>query len=154
MTHYDQIHIQTKDTSAFIMPLNTKHVGDISQANVMAALLKKQCSVLLPFGDNQRYDLVIETPDGFHRIQCKTGRIRSGAIEFPVASSSNHRRGGARRPYLGQIDYFGVYCPCNGKTYLVPSRDLTLRNLCRLRVAPPGNHQRRHIRWASDYELV
>ena len=54
--------------------MNSKHVGDTSEAQVIAALLKMGKNVLLPFGDNQRYDVVIEEKGKFIRIQVKTAR--------------------------------------------------------------------------------
>lgn len=132
---------------------NSKHIGELTQAIIMTALLKRGDVVLLPFGDNQRYDLVIETTQGFQRVQCKTGRLKKGAVEFAVASSRYHR-GGQRSAYTNQIEFFGVYCPKNGKSYLVPAATLPLRNQCSLRIDPPGNSQIRGIRWASDFELV
>ena len=39
---------------------NSKSVGDITQSQVMAALLKHGKNVLMPFGDNCRYDLVVD----------------------------------------------------------------------------------------------
>jgi hypothetical protein len=54
---------------------NSKTVGDITQSQVMAALLKHGTKVLLPFGDNFRYDLVVEEDGQFSRIQCETGKM-------------------------------------------------------------------------------
>jgi hypothetical protein len=52
---------------------NTKSTGDISEAVVMAEFLKAGFPVLLPFGDNQRYDMVVEVSGRLLRVQCKTG---------------------------------------------------------------------------------
>src|SRR5262245_58170338 len=83
----------------------------------------------MPFGENTRYDLVID--DGAHlaRVQCKTGRLRRGAIEFPVTSTYGHHRNPAtaRRPYIGEVDYFAVYCPETAAVYLVPIGDVKTR---------------------------
>lgn len=38
----------------------TKQKGDVSEAVVLAELVKLGFSVLQPFGDNQSYDLVVE----------------------------------------------------------------------------------------------
>jgi hypothetical protein len=38
---------------------NTKSIGEISEAIVMAEFLKAGFPVLLPFGDNRRYDMVV-----------------------------------------------------------------------------------------------
>ncbi|MSR35273.1 MAG: hypothetical protein EXR95_01340 [Gemmatimonadetes bacterium] len=69
-----------------------KRVGDISQAKVMAALMVAGKSILLPFGENTRYDLVIDEGDRFVRLQCKTGRLGArGVIKFSTASNGQRR---------------------------------------------------------------
>ncbi|HZM46056.1 MAG TPA: group I intron-associated PD-(D/E)XK endonuclease [Burkholderiales bacterium] len=131
---------------------NSKSVGDITQSQVMAALLKHGKNVLMPFGDNCRYDLVVEQDGLFFRIQCKTGRMNRGAVVFAVASSQYHR-GGKRQDYRGQVDAFGIFCPDNGKVYIVPIDDLPLAREAKLRLKPPGNSQEKRIRWAAKYEI-
>lgn len=133
--------------------MNTKLTGELSQLILMSALVRNGFSVLMPYGDSQRYDLVIDTPKGFKRVQCKTGRFSKGAIHFAVASSSYHR-GGKRRSYVGEIDLFGIYCEYNKSSYLVPIDALDLRNQCSLRLEAPVNRQRTGIRWAHDFQLV
>ena len=118
----------------------------------MAALLKRGIKVLLPYGDNSRYDLVVEENGQFSRIQCKTARMDHGAIVFSVASSQYHR-GGKRQDYRGRIDAFGVFCPDNGKVYIIPINDLPLVREAKLRLTPPGNSQVKRIRWAAQYEI-
>lgn len=132
--------------------LNPKTVGDLSQSMMMAALLKNGYRVLMPFGDNVRYDIVTEADGVFRRIQCKTGRIAGGAIRFPVASSQYHR-GRKREDYRGQIDAFGVFCPDNNRCYLVPIDDLPLARQAHLRLTPARNGQCKGLRWAQEYEL-
>jgi len=131
---------------------NSKAVGDITQSQVMAALLKRGKRVLLPFGDNARYDLVVDEDGTFTRIQCKTGALRRGAVVFAVASSQYHR-GGKRRDYRGQVDAFGVFCTDNEKIYIIPILDLPLAREAKLRLVPPRNSQRKGIRWAAKYEI-
>jgi len=131
---------------------NSKAVGDVTQSQVLAALLRQGKRVLMPFGDNCRYDLVVEEDGVFTRIQCKTGRIARGAVVFAVASSQYHR-GGKRQGYQGQIDAFGVFCPDNDKTYIIPIADLPLVREAKLRLALPGNSQVKGIRWAARYEV-
>jgi len=131
---------------------NSKSVGDITQSQVMAALLKHGKRVLMPFGDNFRYDLVVEENGRFTRIQCKTGKLKHGAIVFSVASSQYHR-GGKRQDYRGQIDAFGVYCPDNEKVYIISIDELPLVREAKLRITPPKNSQAKGIRWAAEFEI-
>lgn len=137
---------------------HTKVLGDRSTAYVLARLLEVYETVLLPFGENQRYDLVVETNDGeFLRVQCKTGRLRGGAIFFPTASSTYHHpnalgSSGNSHHYRGQADFFGVYCPETDDVYLVPVEEVGIR-MGALRVDPPRNNQSRGIRWAADFRI-
>ena len=118
----------------------------------MAALLKRGAKVLLPFGDNCRYDLVVEDQGSFSRIQCKTGKLVRGVVVFAVASSQYHR-GGKRQDYRGQVDAFGVFCPDNEKVYIIPIAELPLVREAKLRLTRPANSQVKGIRWAAKYEI-
>lgn len=42
------------------LPANSKSIGERSEAMALAHFLQLGWVVLLPFGDNQRYDLVID----------------------------------------------------------------------------------------------
>lgn len=131
--------------------MNPKLLGEKSEARIIAALLHHDLRVLKPFGDSQRYDLVIDHDGRFVRVQCKTGRIIRGAIEFPTCSSYRHRGLGVK-DYRGQADLFAVYCPDNGTTYLVPV-DAVGVSKCRLRVEASRNGQSDGVRPAVDYEV-
>ena len=130
---------------------NTKKVGDISELEAILALTKLGYKVLIPFGENQRYDFVVDDGETLSRIQVKTGRLRNGVILYGAASTHGHR-GRPCRPYQGEIEYIAVYCPDTQKVYLVPESHLT-RSLGSLRVAPTKNNVLKTVRWASAYEL-
>ncbi len=76
----------------------------------MLALRDVGYSVSVPFGENTRYDLVIDDGTRLARVECKTGRLRKGAIEFPTASSYYHHPNEkpSQRHYRGQVDFFAV----------------------------------------------
>jgi hypothetical protein len=116
-------------------------------------------SVLIPFGENTRYDLVVEDCGRFLKVQCKTGRLTSGSVRFRVCSMYYHhpdKRGkrSSSRPYTGEVDFFGVHCPDTDAVYLVPAGDVEdCINMVTLRVSPPKNNQVKKVRWAADYEI-
>ncbi|HEY4433318.1 MAG TPA: group I intron-associated PD-(D/E)XK endonuclease, partial [Candidatus Cybelea sp.] len=64
------------------MKRNTKAVGDLSEAVVLAELIQAGYKVSLPFGEGQRYDLILDNEGVLSRVQVKTGRLRNGAILF------------------------------------------------------------------------
>lgn len=130
--------------------MNTKQKGDRTEAAVLTALLHIYPTVLMPFGDNQRFDMAFLDEDGsFLRVQCKTGRYRKGCIQFNTASMGTDRKAGERRNYEGEIDYFGVVCPEFSGVYLVPIAD-TGKSEGNLRV-DPLKFQNSYTKWAIDY---
>jgi PD-(D/E)XK endonuclease len=90
-----------------------KAKGDRTTLAVMLALREVGFAISVPFGENTRYDLVIDDGTRLARVQCKTGRLRAGAVLFAACSCYGHHRnpGNARRSYEGEIDLFAVHCP-------------------------------------------
>src|SRR5437868_3907397 len=67
-----------------------KAIGDRSQLVAMLALRRAGFDLSVPFGENTRYDLVIDDGKSLARVQCKTGRFRKGAVVWNVCSSNAH----------------------------------------------------------------
>lgn len=109
----------------------------------------------LPFGENTRCDLILEKDGFLDRVQCKTGRLRLGAVVFSVCSSYAHHRSSKvkQRTYHGEIDLFAVYCPETAGVYLVPITHLPVKRQGYLRVDAPKNNQFDRIRFAANYEI-
>jgi len=122
----------------------------------MYALRLGGFAISVPFGENTRYDLLIDNGSRVTRVQCKTGRLRKGAVVFRTCSSYAHHPNPkvVRRDYAGQIDEFAVFCPELGTVYLVPLEDVSTRACAQLRVDPPRNSQYRRIRLAAQYEIA
>ena len=131
--------------------INPKAIGERSEGIILAHLIRRGHVILMPFGNNQRYDLVVDLGNGtFLRGQCKTGAYRRGCVRFHPCSSSG---GGKKFDYRKQIEVFWVYCPDLDKVYQVPVNDVGTRQAL-LRVDPPKGGATSGIRWAKDYELV
>lgn len=131
---------------------NTKRVGDLSELRLMHDLVRAGYLVSIPFGENHRYDLVIEKDGVFKSVQVKTGRMRKGVVLFNCYSSHTHRGGSACRLYINEIDFFGVYCPELDCSYLIPLGDVAVQKGS-LRVEDALNGQKRKLRWAERYLL-
>jgi hypothetical protein len=117
---------------------------------VLAALARRGFHVLVPFGEGQPYDLVIDLGSpAFLRIQCKTAWPVGGCMVFNCRTT-DHGRG--PQSYRGRADVFGVYFPPNQAVYLVPL-DAVAEFEGRLRLKSPLNNQKQGIRFAADYEI-
>lgn len=140
------------------MVKHTEAVGDRTEAHVLGALVEIFTTVLVPWGENQRYDFVVEDLDrGLRRIQAKTGRLRDGVVRFNTASSTYHHSANRgtdhhSHDYRGDADYFAVPCRGTAAVYLVPVDEVGTREAA-LRVDPARNGQRSGIRFAADYQI-
>jgi hypothetical protein len=117
---------------------------------LLGALLRKGYRVLLPFGPHPDYDLVLHDDGAFRTVQCKTGRIVKGTLTFRMFSVTGN--GKKKRAYGDSVDFFGVFCPDNNQTYLVPSA-LLPRWQANLRITPPRSKNKFSVLWAKDFQL-
>lgn len=134
--------------------MNTKDIGEQSEGMVMAALLRQGKVILKPWGDNRRYDLVIDMGNGvFWRVQCKTAKLdpTGQVLKFKPYTS---KYSGELRDYVGDIEAFGVYSPELDRVYFVPIAD-TSRTACYLRLNKPASRSNHaNVRYAADYEIT
>jgi hypothetical protein len=133
-----------------------KEIGDRSTLAIILALRSRGHTVYVPFGENTRADLIVDRNNDLRRVQCKTGRLRDGAIRFNTCSSYAHHPNprNPRRDYLGQIDEFAVFCPETGGVYCVPIEDIPTTEHGSLRVLAPRNNQKKGVRFAAAYEVA
>ena len=131
--------------------LSTSAKGDISTARILVAFLSRGAAVSVPWGNCQRYDLVLDTGNRLLRVQVKTARYLAGAVEFKSCSTSAFNK--SRRHYgREEVDLFAVYSPHNDKIYIVPQKEVT-RTVTRLRLDHPKNGQQLGVRDARAYEI-
>jgi hypothetical protein len=130
----------------------TSGIGNVTEAKILAALVEAGYIVCKPFGDGHKYDFVIDDGKALLRMQCKTGRLRNGCVEFnaySIAGNSN----GKRQGYANLADVFGIYCPDNQEIYLVPVGQVGVGGVL-LRVQGTLNNQQKRVRWAKEYQLL
>ena len=129
--------------------VNTKSIGELAEAKMLAALVASGEHVLIPFGDNLRYDLGIEKDGKLYRVQVKHGVLKGGVIEFNTGSYDYSKQ---LQTYQGEAEFFGVYCSELDACYLVPV-SVAGETKTRLRVEPTKNNQLRRVRFARDFEV-
>lgn len=125
--------------------------GDLTEAIVMAELKERNIPVSRPFGDNERYDLLVETPNGdLLRIQIKTGQYLNGTIHFRGVSNHTNSSGSVSETYAGDVDYFVVYSHRFDTLYLVDASEVNTSMDLRVEDSKI-NHPA--INWARDFEF-
>jgi PD-(D/E)XK endonuclease len=125
-------------------------VGFRTEAAILSELGNRGYSVLVPWGANHRYDLVLDLEGEFVRAQCKTGWLREGSVVFPTRSIQCNSKRTVVRNYDGDADVFLVYCPDTDDVYCVPVEGAA-KGYMSLRVEPTRNGQDKHVNWAADY---
>jgi hypothetical protein len=119
---------------------NTKSIGNISEAYCTARFIELGWKVYFPFGDNERFDILIErAPDIFEKVQIKTARLKDGYIESSVCSSYAHRKRPGKN-YRNEVQWIAMYCAELKLVYLIKPEDAPERSI-RLRVKPAKNNQ-------------
>lgn len=132
---------------------NSKLKGNITELETAVALIRRNCSVCIPYGDRDRYDLVADIDGKFVRIQCKTSRTKDGGKTFQFSTRSSYVKDGHRehKKYSSdEIDYFATVF--NNKCYLVPVTDDPTAAKT-LRIAETNSSQSKNINWAKDFTV-
>jgi len=138
--------------------MHPKVKGEKTQIIVLAELIKREYIVLTPYGDNVRYDLVIDADNLFKRLQCKTGTIKNDCVIFNAKrTQSNSKRCTYKYYTKDEIDGFIVHCADNNKTYIVPIEAMSSKDGTR---AVSGgylhlnsNSWGKNIKWAEDFDI-
>ena len=90
--------------------MNNKTKGEFSEARTLYEFQKYNIPVCLPWGDNQRYDMIAEFNGKLNRIQIKTSNEEeNGSIKCYCRSSKNHTTNKHYDKYIGEVDYFVFY---------------------------------------------
>ncbi len=131
--------------------MNTRQVGDETEARIVAALIEKGYSVAIPFGENDKYDLLVDIGSEIRRVQCKTGWIEDDVVRFKTASKTTIDGEITMVGYDGAIDAFAVRCRETNDLYWVPIEDAGNRSTYLRRTEPEIDHP--SVNRAVDYEF-
>lgn len=136
------------------MEFTTKQKGNITEMQCVLAFMSYGYKVSFPYGEDCKYDMIVDSGHKLYRVQCKTSsalpnpedgfkfRTRSVVITTHGAKASSYSE--------NDIDYFAtVY---EGKCYIIPIDDCG-NNEKTLRFRYPVNGQRKNIALAVEYEL-
>ena len=136
-----------------MVELTTKQKGNITEMECILAFMKAGYKVSIPYGEDCRYDLVIDIANRLYRIQCKTSHALDNpedGFKFKTKSVVITTHGAKESRYTKQeIDYFAtVY---EGQCYLVPVDDCGQEKVLRYRY--PANGQKKGIALADNYKM-
>jgi len=134
---------------------NSKAIGEFGELKIALRLIEIGCSISIPFGNNQRYDMIADYKGKLFKVQCKTTSIdKRGRITPKLTSTTMMPKPGCKVEYVNkkysveEVDIFCVYCLDNDKVYIIPS---SINNIS-MRIEKPANSQIKKIHYAWEYE--
>lgn len=132
--------------------MESKRIGNIGEAKVIAKFVEHGFPVYIPFGDNEKADIVVEIDGKLCRVQVKTAAgCKNGRIEFDLTSSTILHKNTVRRKYSnGEVDYFALYSIVRDKVYLLKVNDKIPSSIC-IRYEETGNKQSVGVKYECDY---
>ena len=132
--------------------MNSKKIGNIGEAKVLSKFVELGIPVYLPFGDNEKADLIAEFNGKLNRIQVKTSiKAEDGKMIFDLTSSTIHRKNGNKHIYTEkEIEYFACYNIERDKIFLININDAPNTTIT-IRYEKPKNNQIQGIKFEEDY---
>jgi hypothetical protein len=131
--------------------LTTKEKGNLTELQCLTAFYELGYKVSIPYGENCRYDFILDVNNTLLKIQVKTSRfVSEECFVFSTRSTRVNSKGNFSKNYTkDEIDYFATFY--QGKCYLIPVEECGVEK--KLRFCYPSNGQKKGISLAQDYEL-
>lgn len=132
--------------------MNSKKKGDIGVIKTIERFVSMGISVSIPFGDNDRYDLIAEFNGKLNRIQVKfcNQKEQNGSITCPCSSSLNHTTNKVKTTYENDVDYFVFYIVKWDILLLVPISEIKNKRSIKFRKRCPKNNMK-HVHFIDDF---
>ena len=133
--------------------MNSKTKGNIFEAKALFEFQRRNIPVALPWGDNERYDMIAEFGGKLNRIQVTANEEVNGSIKCYCRSSKNHTTNKELKTYENDVDYFVFYNQNRDIIALVPIEDVGSYKSISLRIEPTKNGQISGIKFFKDYDF-
>ena len=133
--------------------MNSKRIGNIGEACILAEFVKMQIPVYVPFGDLEKADLIAEFNGKLNKIQIKTSeKFKNNQFEVSLKSSTIRHGKDYYHTYDGsEIDYFAVYNIPTQTALLLPISEFSGRTSVRINIPyKESTNQYKAVNW-EDY---
>ena len=118
----------------------------------MLEFVKRGIPILLPYGDNARYDLAAEFNGKLNRIQVKYCNhiTKENSAVLICRSSTNHTTNKHLTTYENDVDYMAFYIPSWEESLLIPIEIIGDKKSMAIRRFAPKNNQST-VHYVSDF---
>ena len=135
--------------------MNSKKIGNLTELQCATYLYEIGCAVSIPFGNSEKYDLVIDWKDILYKIQVKHANAHYddlGEIDYISIECrwmGHNSKGYSYHKYTeNDTNFFATFF--NNQCYLIPQNECSNNKI--LRIKPPKNNQKKGISFLEDYE--
>ena len=135
---------------------NTKQVGNLTELQCMTRLYELGCKVSVPFGNAEKYDLIIDINNRLYKVQCKHAKENKNEhnqlshITFKCTWTGHNTQGYKKNLYTKEeVDFFATFF--NNECYLIPIEECSAEKC--LRILPTKNNQTKGVSFAKDYQI-
>ena len=114
-----------------VMFETTRNQGDHGVAQALAYYASQGWPVSVPFGEGQRYDLIVDRGGVLSRVQCKStlSKVRSGSYQAELRPRGGNRSGAGKVSRLSASEIEEVLIvDGEGGLWLFPSSELDGRS--------------------------
>lgn len=138
--------------------MNTKDKGKIGELVLMAEAAKRGYTVCVPYGDNQRYDLILDRGNKLERVQVKCLTPKDGRLELNLYTVMHNKDGSDgtkyRRSYYNKAEV-DLICIVNLDTYevcMIPFSDVSEKSTARFRLSRDSSIRKNNdAKYCEDY---
>lgn len=136
--------------------INTKYLGNLTELQCITRFYELGYPVSIPYGDSEKYDMVIDVNSKLYRLQCKHANVHINennivafiTIKTTWQSGYTKNNSWKKNKYTKEdCDYFVTYY--EGKNYLIPVEECS--NEKTLRILPTKNGQTKGINFLKDF---
>jgi len=129
---------------------NTKEIGNLTELQCITGLYELGCDISIPFGNSQKYDLIMDYKGTLYKVQVKHANDHNGEyFTFKTRWQGHNTSGYTQTKYTkDDIDFFATWY--NGDIYLIPVEECSGAEKT-IRFVPPKNGQVKGINFAKDY---
>lgn len=135
--------------------MNAKEIGNLTELQCITYLYSIGCDVSIPYGNSQKYDLIMDWNKTLYKVQVKHANLKLDEsnnvshFSFKVRWQGHNHKGYTQTSYKKEdIDFFCTFY--DGKAYLVPVEECSGAEKT-LRILPPRNSQQKFINFADYY---
>lgn len=136
--------------------MNTKQLGNLTELQCITRFYELGYSVSVPYGDSEKYDMILDVNGRLYRLQCKHANVHKtdeGIVDYlriKTTWQSGYTKHSSyiRNKYTKEdCDFFVTHF--EGKNYLVPVEQCS--NEKTLRIVPPKNGHIKGVNFLKDF---